>query len=86
MYDDDHHETQPEVNGFETSIIRFTGKQVTIHYYGNNIKQSVCEVLSTGGGGGSFPPNVSAPPPPKKVFPEKELKAISNTDLIRQRY
>ena len=33
------------------------------------------------GGRGEVPPNLSAPP--KKVFPEKKLKAISNTDLIK---
>ena len=33
-------------------------------------------------GRGEVPPNLSAPPPKKKVFPEKKLKAISNTDLI----
>ena len=34
-----------------------------------------------GGGRGKVPPNLSAPPQ-KKFFPEKKLKAISNTDLI----
>ena len=37
--------------------------------------------LLGGGGRGEVPSNLSAPPP-KKVFPEKKLKAISNTDLI----
>ena len=40
MYDDDHHETQSEADGFKTAIISFTGKQVTLHC-GNNMKQSV---------------------------------------------
>ena len=34
-----------------------------------------------GGQGGSSPKPLSSPPQ-KKVFPEKKLKAISNTDLI----
>ena len=38
-----------------------------------------------GGGRGEVPPNLSAPPK-KKVFPEKKLKGISNTDLIWRRY
>ena len=35
-----------------------------------------------GGQGGSSPKPLSPLPPQKKVFPEKKLKAISNTDLI----
>ena len=38
--------------------------------------------LLGGGAGGKFPQTSQPPPPPKKVFPEKKLKAISNTDLI----
>ena len=48
-----------------------------------DVKISLFRVLSTEGRGEASPPNVSsAPPPQKKVFPEKQLKAISNSDLI----
>ena len=42
---------------------------------GLDVRISLVRVLSTGRG-------EEAPPPKKKVFPEKKLKAISNTDLL----
>ena len=46
---------------------------------GLNVRISLVRVLFTGGGAS---PQTSHLPFQKKNFPEKKLKAISNTDLI----
>ena len=48
---------------------------------GLGVMISLVRVLSTGGGG-NFPQTSHLLPLKKKVFPEKKLKDISNTDLI----
>ena len=49
---------------------------------GLDVRISLVRVLSTGREAGEASPQMSHPTPKKKVFPEKKLKAISNTDLI----